>query len=287
MKQQPDNFQAVTPEVLAWIAAETALGRPADAIFKALLDAGWQPAAARQAMRLTAQEACASTLPANPPSRVALPCVAAAEPGDTLDAGDKWVTVLQRRQDPELVVFGNFLTASECAALVAAARPRLSRSLTVDIKTGGEELNGDRTSQGMFFTRGENAVVKRVEARIARLLNWPVQNGEGLQVLRYAQGAEYKPHHDYFDPAEPGTPAILQRGGQRLATLIMYLHEPGQGGATVFPDIGLQVAPQRGHAVFFSYVRAHPSSHTLHGGAPVTAGEKWIATKWLREREFS
>ena len=67
----------------------------------------------------------------------------------------------------------------------------------------------------------------------------------------------------------------------------MYLHEPGQGGATVFPDIGLQVAPQRGHAVFFSYVRAHPSSHTLHGGAPVTAGEKWIATKWLREREFS
>ncbi len=29
-----------------------------------------------------------------------------------------------------------------------------------------------------------------------------------------------------------------------------------------------------------------PSTQTLHGGAPVIAGEKWIATKWLREREF-
>lgn len=286
MKQKPDNLQTVTSEVLAWIAAETALGRSNDAIFKALLDAGWQHAAARQAMRLTAREASAFANPPSLPPLVAVPAVAEADAGATLDAGDKWVTVLQRQQDPDLVVFGNFLSASECEALMDAARPRLSRSLTVDIKTGGEELNGDRTSQGMFFTRGENAVVHRVEARIAKLLNWPVQNGEGLQVLRYAQGAEYKPHYDYFDPAEPGTPSILQRGGQRVATLIMYLHAPEQGGATVFPDIERQVAPQRGNAVFFSYARAHPGSHTLHGGEPVTAGEKWIATKWLREREF-
>jgi len=289
MKQQANNFQAVTPEVLAWIAAETALGRSPDAIFTALQEAGWQPAAARQAMQLAAQEACAlaQPQPSAVPATAAVPCVAAAGPGDTLDAGDKWVTVLQRRQDPELLVFGHLLSVAECEGLVEAARPRLSRSLTVDLKTGGEELNADRTSQGMFFTRSENALVQRVEARIARLLNWPAQNGEGLQVLRYARGAEYKPHYDYFDPAEPGTPAILQRGGQRVATLIMYLHEPAEGGATVFPDIGLRVPPQRGSAVFFSYARAHPSSRTLHGGEPVHAGEKWIATQWLRERKFS
>ena len=46
------------------------------------------------------------------------------------------------------------------------------------------------------------------------------------------------------------------------------------------------VAPKRGNAVFFSYDRAHPVTRTLHGGAPVLAGEKWIATKWLRERRF-
>jgi prolyl 4-hydroxylase len=117
-------------------------------------------------------------------------------------------------------------------------------------------------------------------------VNWPVENGEGLQILQYGPGAEYKPHYDYFDPAEPGTPTILKRGGQRVATLVMYLAEPEKGGGTVFPDVHMEVAPRRGNAVFFSYERPHPSTHTLHGGAPVLAGEKWIATKWLRERRF-
>ena len=67
----------------------------------------------------------------------------------------------------------------------------------------------------------------------------------------------------------------------------MYLSEPEKGGGTVFPDVHLEVAPKRGNAVFFSYERPHPSTKTLHGGAPVLAGEKWIATKWLREREFA
>ena len=139
----------------------------------------------------------------------------------------------------------------------------------------------------MFFERGENPVVARLEQRIATLLRWPLEFGEGLQILRYAPGAQYRPHYDYFDPSEPGTPVILKRGGQRVATLVMYLHEPEQGGATTFPDVGLEVAPKRGTGVFFSYERPDPATRTLHGGAPVLAGEKWVATKWLREREFN
>jgi prolyl 4-hydroxylase len=54
----------------------------------------------------------------------------------------------------------------------------------------------------------------------------------------------------------------------------------------VFPDVGLEVAPVRGNAVFFSYDRPHPATRTLHGGAEVSAGEKWVATKWMREGRF-
>jgi len=185
-----------------------------------------------------------------------------------------------------VVVFGNLLSAEECEGLIAAARVRLARSLTVETRTGGEVLNVDRTSDGMFFERGENEIVARVEQRIAALLRWPLEFGEGLQILRYAPGAQYRPHYDYFDPNEPGTPTILKRGGQRVATLVMYLQEPEGGGATTFPDVGLEVAPARGCGVFFSYDRPDPVTRTLHGGAPVLAGEKWVATKWLREREF-
>jgi len=219
---------------------------------------------------------------------VRLPCPTPSSGGTgaTLDGGDKWVEVVQRHAVPEVVVFANLLSASECDALIQAAKPRLSRSLTVDTHTSNEGLHPDRTSQGMFFERSENDVVWRIEKRIAKLLHWPVKYGEGLQVLRYRKGAQYLPHYDYFDPREAGTPALLARGGQRVATLIMYLAEPEAGGATVFPDLGLQVLPKRGQAVFFSYPEPLPASQSLHGGDPVTLGEKWIATKWLRQHEF-
>lgn len=272
--------QAITREMQAWVTAQLAGGHPPEEIFRALVEAGWQAATANQALGLPADGSA-------PPSAVAVPVVRLDATGAMVDAGDKWVEVREHRDAPDLWVFRNLLSMPECKALMRDAAPRLIRSRTVDTLTGGEELNHDRTSHGMFYTRGETAVVRRVEARIARLLNWPVQNGEGLQVLRYRPGAEYKPHYDYFDPGEPGTAKILQRGGQRVGSLIMYLQEPEEGGATVFPDIGLRVRPQRGSAVFFSYPRAHPVSLTLHGGEPVKAGEKWIATKWLREKEFT
>ncbi len=298
MNQSQARPQSVTPQLQAWIRTQAGLGHTTQAMLKAMRSAGWQARVAREAIAATLQKHMQD--PADdPPQAHALTSDGPSQPGVpvpqpdtrsaalTLDAGDRLVDVLMVMRQPHVVVFGNLLSDEECSALVAAATPRLGRSLTVDIKTGGEEINDDRTSRGMFFTRGENALVQRIETRITRLLNWPSENGEDLQVLQYRPGAEYKPHYDYFDPDEPGTPAILQRGGQRVGTLIIYLSAPEQGGATVFPDIGLEVVPQRGNAVFFSYDRPHSSTLSLHGGAPVLAGQKWIATKWLREREFT
>jgi prolyl 4-hydroxylase len=269
------QHQLITRELRQWIASQTAEGHGREAVLQAMLTAGWSHQAASEALAET------------PAAAVPVPWPQAASHGLKLDAGDRQVAISAVMRNPDLLVLENLLDADECLALIDAARPRLQRSLTVALETGGEEVHDDRTSDGMFFTRGETGLVATLEARIARMLDWPVENGEGLQVLRYGPGAEYKPHHDYFDPTEPGTASILARGGQRVATLIMYLHEPAEGGATVFPELRLQVAPRRGSAVFFSYSQAHPCSQTLHGGMPVLAGEKWIATKWLREREFS
>lgn len=276
MSALPTLAQNVTPQLRAWLRAQAGLGHTVQTMLKAMRTAGWQTGVARDVIATTLQIPASGALPR-------LDQDGALQ----LDAGDRQVDVLLQMRRPDLAVLGNLLSDAECSALIKAARPSLARSLTVAVKTGGEVLSHDRTSSGMFFTRGENALVERIEARIARLLNWPVENGEGLQVLRYLPGAEYKPHHDYFDPAEPGTPTILQRGGQRVATLVMYLQAPAQGGATVFPDLGLEVLPQRGHAVFFSYDHPDVSTLSLHGGAPVLAGEKWVATKWLRERQFN
>lgn len=279
--------QQVTPELRQWIIDQAEAGHTADSVLKAMLASGWSEDVAVDAMETTLrghleQKAVAQGLP----PAVPVPDPALAESPLYLDGGDRRVSVLQTMVDPRVVVFGNLLSDEECEALIELAKPRLARSLTVATKTGGEEVNADRTSNGMFFQRGENELVRRIEQRLARLLQWPEENGEGLQILQYGPGAEYKPHYDYFDPSEPGTPTILKRGGQRVGTVVMYLAEPEKGGGTVFPDVHLEVAPKRGNAVFFSYERPHPTTKTLHGGAPVIEGEKWIATKWLRERRF-
>jgi prolyl 4-hydroxylase len=277
------SAQAVTPELRDWIVAQTAAGHSTEVVIQAMRASGWAEPVARRALRATL-DALAGVSADRP--AVPLPGQALSAARPRAAAGDREVSVLLAMSDPRVVVFGDLISAEECEELIALARTRLARSETVETRTGSSEVNEARTSDGMFFQPAEFPVCARLEARIARLLDWPLENGEGLQILRYRPGAEYKPHYDYFDPAEPGTPAILKRGGQRVASLVCYLNTPEAGGATVFPDVGLDVAPIRGNAVFFSYDRPDPSTRSLHGGAPVTAGEKWVATKWMREGRF-
>jgi prolyl 4-hydroxylase len=281
------NRQQVTPELRQWIVAQAQAGHQPEAVLKSMCASGWNEDVAIEALESTLQGYLEEHARANGlPEPTPVPEPDLAESPIALRAADREVAVLATMVNPRVIVFGGLLSDDECDQLVALARERLARSETVDMKTGGSELNAARTSEGMFFQRGENAVCERLESRIAELVDWPVENGEGLQILRYGPGAEYKPHHDYFDPAASGTPGILKRGGQRVATLVCYLNTPAKGGATTFPDVGLQVAPAKGNAVFFSYDRPHPMTRTLHGGAPVIEGEKWVATKWLRVGRF-
>jgi prolyl 4-hydroxylase len=281
--------QAITPELREWIVAQAKAGcRPED-VLQSMRTSGWDEDTAMDALETTLQQYLATQAKVQPqvlPPPVPVPEPDLAAASSVLRAPDREVEVLMAMRSPRLIVFGGLLSDDECDQMVELARPRLARSETVHNPSGGSEVHEARTSDGMFFERGEHAVIDRIERRLAALLNWPVENGEGLQVLRYRPGAEYKAHHDFFDPAAPGTPTILQRGGQRVASIVMYLNTPPRGGGTAFPDVGVEVGPMRGNAVFFSYDRPHVVTRSLHAGLPVLEGEKWVATKWLREREF-
>jgi prolyl 4-hydroxylase len=284
------NGQHVTPDLRRWILTQVSEGHAVDLILQAMRASGWNDAVALAAYQATVNgsdsRAAALTASAGPPPTTVVPEPQLAQGAHEVEIAGHRLQVLTSLHGPRVVVFGDLLSDAECDELVSLAQARLARSETVQVATGASEVNTSRTSEGMFFGRGENALCARIEARIAALFNWPVENGEGLQILRYRPGAEYKPHYDYFDPAQPGTPAILKRGGQRVASLVMYLSAPQRGGATVFPDAKLEINPVKGNAVFFSYDCAHPSTRTLHGGAPVLEGEKWVATKWLRQGRF-
>lgn len=280
--------QQITEDLRAWIISQAQAGCRPDDVLAAMRASGWEEETAMKALESTLSNHLVEHAKKNGlPPPVVVPAPDLLDSPTRITVGSREIAVLSTMLSPRVVVFGSFLDDAECEALRALAAPRLARSETVINTTGGSEVNEARTSDGMFFSRGETPLIQSIEERIAALLNWPVENGEGLQILRYRPGAQYKPHHDYFDPAHTGTPSILKRGGQRVGTLIMYLNTPKRGGATTFPDVGLEVGPVQGNAVFFSYDRPHVMTRTLHGGAPVLEGEKWVATKWLREGVFT
>ncbi|MDC7805680.1 2OG-Fe(II) oxygenase [Luteimonas sp BLCC-B24] len=277
------NTRQLSAEQTQWVVARALAGADPDSVLAPLRAEGWDEQAAIDAV----QRAVTAYIERNAeqtglPLPVRVPVPVASDAAALLDGGDRQVQVLASLKLPRVLVLGGLLADDECDALIELARVRLRRSTTVDPRTGGDQVHEDRTSRGTCFTRGQNALCARIEARIARLVDWPLDHGEGLQVLNYGPGAEYRPHHDYFDPAEPGSRVHLARGGQRVASVVMYLNTPGRGGATTFPDVHFEVAAVKGNAVFFSYDRPHPMTRTLHAGAPVIEGEKWIATKWLR-----
>ncbi|CAN7099018.1 unnamed protein product, partial [Brassica rapa subsp. narinosa] len=193
--------------------------------------------------------------------------------------GDQWTEVLS--WEPRAFVYHNFLSKEECEYLISLAKPHMVKSTVVDSETGKSKDSRVRTSSGTFLRRGRDKIIKTIEKRIADYTFIPADHGEGLQVLHYEEGQKYEPHYDYFVD-EFNT----KNGGQRMATMLMYLSDVEEGGETVFPAAnmnfssvpwynelsvcgkkGLSVKPRMGDALLFWSMRPDatldPSS--LHG----------------------
>ncbi|QNB16916.1 2OG-Fe(II) oxygenase [Paraburkholderia tropica] len=273
----------------AWLTTNSNRGCSAQSMIDAMVKAGFDAVVARAAVQgLAGRDAGVQAEPAQGKPREFQYDGCPVAGGNLIHAHDRAVNVLARLERPQVIVFGDVLSPQECAEMIERSRHRLTRSTTVNPETGQEDIIRNRTSEGVWFQREEDAFIARLEQRIASLMNWPVENGEGLQILHYNRGGEYRPHFDYFPPDQAGSAVHTAHGGQRVATLIVYLNDVPRGGETVFPEAGLSVAARHGHAVYFRYMNRvrQLDPLTLHAGAPVEAGDKWIMTKWVREREY-
>lgn len=203
---------------------------------------------------------------------------------NAVDLGDRTVRLLAKNPREGIFFLPDFLSDQECEGLIAEAGGHLSDSLIFDEDDGANLLSASRSSRNGMIPRGASELARRIEARIAKLTDLPVAHGEGLQVLQYGLGGEYRPHFDFFDPETKGGSRVLARSSQRLATVIMYLSDVEGGGGTQFPELALEFSPLKGAALLFASLGRDgaPLRTSLHWGRPVTSGEKWIATKWIR-----
>ncbi|HEX6741775.1 MAG TPA: 2OG-Fe(II) oxygenase, partial [Sphingomicrobium sp.] len=131
-----------------------------------------------------------------------------------------------------------------------------------------------------------NLLTEVIRERISAATNLPVPLFEPTQLLHYAVGQRFKPHHDFLDPANSAYHDSLGRFGQRIATFLIYLNGGYEGGETSFPRIGLSFRAEQGDALFFANVTrdGSPDLQTLHAGLPPTSGEKWVLSQWIRDR---
>lgn len=198
--------------------------------------------------------------------------------GNKIKTEDREINIIARLEEPLIVILGNVLSGEECDELIRLSKDRLQRSKIGDAR----EANELRTSSSMFFQEGENDIVTRIEKRISYIMNIPVEHGEGLQVLNYKIGQEYKAHFDFFSSANKLV------SNPRISTLVMYLNDVEHGGETFFPKLNFSVSPQKGMAVYFEYFYNDNTLNelTLHGGAPVINGNKWVATQWMRRQKL-
>ncbi|XP_019054349.1 PREDICTED: probable prolyl 4-hydroxylase 3 [Nelumbo nucifera] len=216
------------------------------------------------------------------------------------ERGLQWTEVIS--WEPRATLYHNFLSKEECEYLISLAKPYLAKSSVVDSNTGKSMDSSVRTSFGMFLNRGQDKVVRSIEKRIADFSFIPVEHGEGLQILRYELGQKYEPHFDYFVD-ELNT----KNGGNRMATLLMYLSDVEEGGETVFPNVkgnisavpwwnelsacgkrGLSVKPKMGDAILFWSMKPDATLDplSLHGACPVIKGTKWSCAKWMHVNEY-
>jgi prolyl 4-hydroxylase len=190
-------------------------------------------------------------------------------------------------ESPRIVVFENFLSRTVCEWLIELAQPKLSASRVLNPGSGERLSDPYRTNTGMGFTLLETDVLLQiVNMRIAAASGTPLMHQEATNILHYAAGQEYKPHYDFFDPEVANFAEVVRREGQRIVTFLIYLNDTFEGGETEFSLLGARYRGQPGDAVMFVNVDAQGGvdKRTLHAGRPVVRGEKWLLSKWIRDR---
>eukprot|EP00197_Chlamydomonas_leiostraca_P008623 CAMPEP_0202859306 /NCGR_PEP_ID=MMETSP1391-20130828/1480_1 /ASSEMBLY_ACC=CAM_ASM_000867 /TAXON_ID=1034604 /ORGANISM="Chlamydomonas leiostraca, Strain SAG 11-49" /LENGTH=446 /DNA_ID=CAMNT_0049538329 /DNA_START=155 /DNA_END=1495 /DNA_ORIENTATION=+ len=205
--------------------------------------------------------------------------------------------------DPPVITVDNFLAPEVCQSLMDQASA--TGCMTVSKIGGGNagaaganEYDARRTSTSMLLDprilgqyHGLRTLIARFHDSARKLMapagtHWgkmgvlpsPRQYCfESPQVAKYEAGQHFLAHEDAF-------PLRLARhnGFNRHGTLLMYLNDVPEGGATRFDHLGIQVQPKQGKALLFfpSFGDGRHDERTLHT-ATDAVHTKWVMQQWI------
>jgi len=191
-------------------------------------------------------------------------------------------------ESPRVGVIEGFVPKALCDWIIRRARSKLEITKVKDPVQGGGRQVDYRNNAGAGFSLIESdLILQMVNIRIADAIGLPLANQEPTNVLRYFPGEEYRPHFDFITRSARNE-TELRAAGQRATTVLVYLNDAYERGETEFPELGWRYKGKPGDALVFWNVTpgGEPDSRTLHAGRTPTRGEKWLYSKWVRERQY-
>ncbi|XP_022239838.1 prolyl 4-hydroxylase subunit alpha-2-like isoform X1 [Limulus polyphemus] len=185
---------------------------------------------------------------------------------------------------PTIVTIYDFLSNEETNRFIDLAVPKLHRA-THRGEDGLDKASVRRISKIAWINdEDEKEFISKISRRLELTTGLGADRNnyeaEAYQVSNYGLGGHYVTHFDFhlMTNSTRQISKLEEFIGQRIATFMIYLTDVEEGGATVFPSLGVAVRPKKGAAVFWwnLYKNGDPDLLTRHGGCPVLIGSKWV-----------
>ena len=181
--------------------------------------------------------------------------------------------------DPYIALYPGLFSPAECKYLAMLAAPWLEGA-QVSMAGNAARIESVRDADASAISHlTEDLVVQRINRCIAAATGTQPEWGEPLNVLRYRPGQQFRPHHDGKGSGE---------GALRIMTALVWLNEQFEGGETDFPTLNIRVRGGLGDMLVFKNITddGEVDERLLHAGLPVNQGVKWMASRWIRGRDF-
>jgi len=183
-------------------------------------------------------------------------------------------------RDPYIALYQGLFSPAECKYLAVLGTPWLGKASILNLR-GDARLDDEiRDAESCSIPHlAEDMVVHAINCCIAAATGTRWICGEPLNILKYKPGQQYKAHHD-------GTGA--DNITVREQTALIWLNDQFEGGETDFPNIKVRVRGSVGDMLVFRNVLpdGQLDIRMLHAGLPVTAGIKWMASRWIQSGPY-
>lgn len=192
--------------------------------------------------------------------------------------------------------YKNIFTPEECKKIIDECFLDLKKLLNTnpDSATADFKYVYDRKVEGTVLEK-EDFRIREFVKRVAETVGTNINNLEYPRLKVNREGGEYRSHYDFIILDKEYAKAHLKVGGQRIKSHLIYLNDDFEGGETVFDRWNIRVKPEIGKIISWSNVKeGEPlwslkslNYDSLHGGSPITKGDKYFIIVFEKHREFT